>query len=114
MTLDGSTGIDVSAGTTAGVFWSFEPDVGLVDSFLSEQRDLSAVERFAQFHEHANEPLQGRYYSTLLPAGSRQAPGNSSRSRLTSTGVRAARRASRPAITSTGWTKASRGATSAL
>ena len=40
----------------------------LVDSLLMEQGDLSAVERFAQFHEHAVEPLQGRYYSALLPA----------------------------------------------
>ncbi len=40
----------------------------LVDSLLSEQGDLSAVERFAQFHEDVLEPLQGRYYSALLPA----------------------------------------------
>ena len=40
----------------------------LIDSLLSEQGDLSAVERFAQFHEDADEPLQGRYYSALLPA----------------------------------------------
>jgi formate dehydrogenase iron-sulfur subunit len=52
--------------------WSFEPDAGLVVSFLNEQGDLSAVERFAQFHADAHEPLQGRYYSALLPA---QPPG---------------------------------------
>ena len=40
----------------------------LVDSLLTEQADLSAVERFSQFHQHAIEPLQGRYYSALLPA----------------------------------------------
>jgi Fe-S-cluster-containing dehydrogenase component/DMSO reductase anchor subunit len=39
----------------------------LVDSLLTEQGDLSAVERFSQFHEHTNEPIQGRYYSALLP-----------------------------------------------
>ena len=44
------------------------PDDGLIGSFLEEQWDLSAVERFAQFHENAEEPLQGRYYSTLMPA----------------------------------------------
>jgi Fe-S-cluster-containing dehydrogenase component/DMSO reductase anchor subunit len=44
------------------------PDAGLIGSFLEEQWDLSAVERFAQFHEDADEPLQGRYYSTLMPA----------------------------------------------
>ena len=27
------------------------PDTGLIGSFLEEQGDLSAVERFAQFHE---------------------------------------------------------------
>ena len=39
----------------------------LVDSLLTEQSDLRAVERFAQFHEHTVEPLQGRYYTALLP-----------------------------------------------
>ncbi len=68
MTLDGSIESTFLLEPRGG-FWSFEPDVGLVNSFLSEQRDLSAVERFVQFHEHANEPLQGRYYSALLPAG---------------------------------------------
>ncbi len=40
----------------------------LIDALLSDQGDLSAVERFAQFHERAVEPLQRRYYSSLLPA----------------------------------------------
>lgn len=40
----------------------------LIGALLSEQGDLSAVERFAQFHEQSDEPLQGRYYSALLPA----------------------------------------------
>jgi len=40
----------------------------LIEDFLEDQRDLSAVERFAQFHEAEHEPLQSRYYSTLLPA----------------------------------------------
>jgi Fe-S-cluster-containing dehydrogenase component len=40
----------------------------LIGSLLSEQGDLSAVERFAQFHEDAEQPLQGRYYRALLPA----------------------------------------------
>jgi Fe-S-cluster-containing dehydrogenase component/DMSO reductase anchor subunit len=39
----------------------------LIGSFLKEQGDLTAVERFAQFHEDAEEPLQGRYYSALMP-----------------------------------------------
>jgi formate dehydrogenase iron-sulfur subunit len=71
MALDGSAGstIVIEPGTA---FWSFEPDAGLVSTFLSEQRNLSAVERFAQFHQDADEPLQGRYYSALMPA---QPPG---------------------------------------
>lgn len=40
----------------------------LVDELLAEQGDLSAVERFAQFHEDVESHLQGRYYSSLLPA----------------------------------------------
>jgi formate dehydrogenase iron-sulfur subunit len=40
----------------------------LVHVLLHEQGDLTAVERFAQFHGDADEPLQGRHYSALLPA----------------------------------------------
>ncbi|MFI5455985.1 MAG: DmsC/YnfH family molybdoenzyme membrane anchor subunit [Isosphaerales bacterium] len=71
MSFDGSAGSMILL-EPAGAFWSFEPDAGLVSSFLNEQGDLSAVERFAQFHEDAAEPLQGRYYSALMPA---QPPG---------------------------------------
>jgi formate dehydrogenase iron-sulfur subunit len=53
-------------------FGAVLPDAGLIGSFLEEQWDLSAVERFAQFHEDVDEPLQGRYYSALMPA---QPPG---------------------------------------
>src|SRR5689334_2909025 len=45
---------------------------GLIDAMLGEQGDLTAVERFAQFHEDVTKPLQGKYYSSLLPA---RAPG---------------------------------------
>lgn len=41
--------------------------VRLIDGFLGEQGDLSAVERFSQWHEDATAPLQGRFYSTLIP-----------------------------------------------
>src|SRR6516165_9693273 len=34
------------------------PDSALIVSFLEEQGDLTAVERFTQFHEDADEPLQ--------------------------------------------------------
>jgi Fe-S-cluster-containing dehydrogenase component/DMSO reductase anchor subunit len=44
----------------------------LVSTLLDDQRDLTAVARFAQLHEHETEPLHARYYSALLPS---QAPG---------------------------------------
>ncbi len=39
-----------------------------LEELLAEQQDLTAVERFSQFHEGASQPLQARYYSALLPA----------------------------------------------
>ena len=64
---------DVEIGSTAVAHpWvpSWDPgrDDSLIASLLTEQGDLSAVERFAQFHEYSDEPLQGRYYSALIPA----------------------------------------------
>src|SRR5690242_17186543 len=41
---------------------------GLIASLLSEQGDLSAVERIAQLHERAEAPLQGQFYRALMPA----------------------------------------------
>ena len=43
-----------------------------LEELLAEQQDLSAVEQFSQFHEGTRQPLQARYYSSLLPAS---APG---------------------------------------
>ena len=44
---------------------------GLIEALLSEQGDLTAVERFARFHEHAHEPRPNatprRAYASLLP-----------------------------------------------
>jgi len=40
----------------------------LIDWYLAEQQELTAVERFAQRHEALEEPLMERYYSALLPA----------------------------------------------
>ncbi len=59
-----------SVGVAFPVSLSWDPARGglLIDTLLTEQGDLSAVERFAQFHEDTVEPLQGRYYSALLPA----------------------------------------------
>ena len=38
-----------------------------LEELLADQQDLTAVERFSQFHGGASRPLQARYYSTLLP-----------------------------------------------
>jgi Fe-S-cluster-containing dehydrogenase component/DMSO reductase anchor subunit len=40
----------------------------LVDRYLQEQQELSAVARFSQKHESDELPLQARYYAELLPA----------------------------------------------
>ena len=40
----------------------------LVDRYLLEQQELTAVERFSQRHEAAELPLQSQYYAALLPA----------------------------------------------
>ena len=39
----------------------------LIGSLLFEQGDLTAVERFAQYHQDVEQPLQSRYYRALLP-----------------------------------------------
>ncbi len=39
----------------------------LIANVLDDQRDLTAVERFAQHNEHATRPIQGQFYSALLP-----------------------------------------------
>jgi formate dehydrogenase iron-sulfur subunit len=40
-----------------------------VEMLLREQRDLSAVERFAELHENGDVPAQARYYKDLIPVG---------------------------------------------
>jgi len=39
-----------------------------IDDYLARQRDLSAVERFADHHDRATAPLHERWYRELLPA----------------------------------------------
>ncbi len=39
----------------------------LIAELLRDQRDLSAVERFAQQHAHAVAPVQSKYYRDLIP-----------------------------------------------
>ena len=40
----------------------------LVDAFLAEHRQLSAVERFSQRHADAHRPLLDPHYRALMPA----------------------------------------------
>ena len=47
---------------------SVSPMPSFLEELLADQQDLTAVERFSQFHSGASQPLQARYYSTLLPA----------------------------------------------
>src|SRR5947209_6262811 len=41
---------------------------GLIDAMLVEQGDLTAVERFAQFHAGSATAPRGKYHAPLLPA----------------------------------------------
>ena len=47
---------------------SVSPMPSFLEELLAEQQDLTAVERFSQFHKEATCPTQARYYSALLPA----------------------------------------------
>lgn len=47
----------------------------LVNDYLREQQDLTAVEKFSQLHENTEHRLQESYYRDLLPATS-PAPGS--------------------------------------
>lgn len=49
-----------------------EPKMTLIDQLLAEQRSLTAVERFANWHDGHSAPAQAARYRSLLPA---QAPG---------------------------------------
>lgn len=40
----------------------------LIDHYLHEQQQLTAVGRFSQWHETARAPVQEKYYKSLLPA----------------------------------------------
>jgi len=40
----------------------------LLKQMLREQHDLTAVERFSQFHDAVETPLQEKYYQSLIPA----------------------------------------------
>lgn len=42
-------------------------EITLIDQLLTEQRTLTAVERFSQKHEDATAPIQSKYYQDLIP-----------------------------------------------
>ena len=44
-----------------------EGEITLIDQLLTEQRTLTAVERFSQKHENATAPIQSKYYQDLIP-----------------------------------------------
>ncbi|MEY2930658.1 MAG: Anaerobic dimethyl sulfoxide reductase chain [Pseudomonadota bacterium] len=55
-------------GTSQGRTRKGEPKrLPLVDQYLREQSELSAVERFSQLHETTDLPAQSKFYKTLLP-----------------------------------------------
>ncbi|MFO1497214.1 MAG: 4Fe-4S binding protein, partial [Verrucomicrobiota bacterium] len=39
----------------------------LLEELLAEQRQLTAVDRFTQWHERSSAPAQERYYQHLIP-----------------------------------------------
>ena len=39
----------------------------LLDAYLSDQQDLTAVERFLQFHDRDTGSVQASYYRSLIP-----------------------------------------------
>lgn len=46
-----------------------EAPLGLIDSLLKEQNELTAVERFAQVHADHETPIGEKYYRDLVPTG---------------------------------------------
>lgn len=51
------------------------PEESLLGSLLAEQQSLVAVERFAQAHEAATEPLLAKHYRDLIPLERSPQPG---------------------------------------
>ena len=60
--------VDLEPASTRAFDKAAPAGMTLVDRYLHEQQDLSAVARFSQRHEADDLPLQARYYSELLPA----------------------------------------------
>jgi formate dehydrogenase iron-sulfur subunit len=42
-------------------------EINIIDQLLTEQRTLTAVERFSQKHQDATAPIQSKYYQDLIP-----------------------------------------------
>jgi formate dehydrogenase iron-sulfur subunit len=70
MSAPGSTGLLIGAEPEFGS-GSGGADTDLIGWFLDDQSDLSAVDRFARFHDELDlkRPHDGRRYRALLPAG---------------------------------------------
>jgi formate dehydrogenase iron-sulfur subunit len=67
MKLDGASSLTIF-GPPEATWVREKTSFDLIADLLLEQTDLTAVDRFAQFHDDAQAPLQGRYYSALIPA----------------------------------------------
>jgi formate dehydrogenase iron-sulfur subunit len=60
--------LDSLGGTSKGRSRKDEPRrLPLVDHYLREQAQLTAVEKFSQLHETTDLPAQAKYYKSLLP-----------------------------------------------
>jgi formate dehydrogenase iron-sulfur subunit len=60
--------LDSLGGTSKGRSRKNEPRrLPLVDHYLREQAQLTAVEKFSQLHETTDLPAQAKYYKSLLP-----------------------------------------------
>ncbi len=67
MQVDGGNVLTI-LGTPESTWLNERTSLDLIADLLLKQTDLTAVERFAQFHDDARAPLQERYYSALIPA----------------------------------------------
>jgi len=54
--------------TTSGERHLVSRPMTLLDVLLDEQQDLSAVEKFSNWHDADGPPVQARFYSSLIPA----------------------------------------------
>lgn len=68
LTTTAELGANPLGGTPQGRTLKAEPKrLPLIDQYLREQSELTAVERFSQLHETTELPAQAKYYKSLLP-----------------------------------------------